>query len=256
MRGRLIPASGGPVLPLSVEAVKLAARRTAQKDFVEDELAEVMVKMARVNKLEWPASFDSMSEMEKEAFIGALLRGGRGLASRMAGSGIRPISRIGQHLQRNVRSPVQIARSGRTGVTVQARSPLAATPPPTPHTRPGGVPGGPMRTPAQGAPTPTGPPAPTVEPRKGVFERMGGRIQERVAKRRAAAAAKRKSAPPPGLIASLVPGALLAGGAYGLYKGVPAAVRMATEASRYPMAPGLGFQQYRYGYTPEGQAQF
>lgn len=71
------------------------------------------------------------------------------------------------------------------------------------------------------------------------------------------------SKPPPGsvkpirsLLKPLVPGALMLGAGYGLYKGVPAATRWASRAASTPMAYGMGHQQYRYGYTPEGQAQF
>ena len=61
---------------------------------------------------------------------------------------------------------------------------------------------------------------------------------------------------PRGLVRSLLPGALLLGAGYGLYKGVPAAANWATRAASAPMAYGFGHQQYQYGYTPEGQAQF
>jgi len=58
------------------------------------------------------------------------------------------------------------------------------------------------------------------------------------------------------LLKPLVPGALMLSAGYGLYKGVPAATRWASRASSTPMAYNMGQQQYLYGYTPEGQAQF
>jgi hypothetical protein len=287
MKGRLIPAGGGPgPLPLTLEAVKMAAAKMAQQKAVEAELSSAMAKMAQVNSIEWPQFLNGMSEMEKDAFIGKLLQLGRGAASRMASSGNRYISRAGQHLQRGIRNPVQVTRYGPAGFAAEARSPLAAVAPPIPHPRPSVAPGAPgwapgrhvtdpYRRAATGAPVPKGDLGPTLPPgtmppvdkpaRKGMFERLGEKVKGRMdlsRQRQAAAAAEAKAAKTTkevksrSLLGSLVPGAILAGGAYGLYKGVPAAVNMATEASRYPMAMGQGFRQYQYGYTPDGQAQF
>jgi len=66
------------------------------------------------------------------------------------------------------------------------------------------------------------------------------------------AAARAAAAPIRGVLKRLVPGALLASAAYGLYKGVPAAARFAKQQGARPMAYNYGLSQHPYGYSSEG----
>jgi hypothetical protein len=177
-------------------------------------------------------------EKEKEAFIRPLLALGRRGAAALARAPGR-MGRVGSFLQRPIQSPLQLARSGPGALTARVRSPLGKAPivtsgpVPRPAGAPGG-PGGPFRAPAK-PPAGRGP----TRRSKGTTKPTGG-----------------PKTKPKGLIRTLLPGALLAGGAYAAYKGVPAALRAVTEAQRYPMPYSFGYKQYQYGYTPEGQAQF
>lgn len=229
--GRLLPAGGGQATPLAIGEVVKAAQAKAHRDTSVDMLRQAisgLVKSATSQEL----------EQEKEAFIRPLLAAGRRGAAALAARGGRT-GRVGKFLQRDVRSPVQVARSGRTGATVTARSPLApakaASPPPVPKDA-----GGPYRTPGK-VTTPVAAPAEKVQD----MTRHAKLVKD-----------KPKGVKPKSLTRSLLPGALMIGGAYGLYKGVPAATNFMQQASRAPMAYNFGQQQYQYGYTPNGQAQF
>lgn len=192
------------------------------------------------------AVFQGMTELEKQAFLSSLVRGGigaarsgmsallgagRGAAGALAARG-GAAGRVGRFLQRPVQSPLSLARTGPGGVHIQARSPLGAGA--APKAPPPG--GGPYRT--SGTP----PPVP----------RDAGKIPDLTRH------AKVEGGPvkPKSLTGALLPGALLLGAGYGIYKGVPKALNWASSAANSPMAYNFGQQQYQYGYTPEGQAQF
>jgi hypothetical protein len=179
-------------------------------------------------------------EQEKEAFLRPLLALGRRGAAALARRGGR-LGRVGSFLQRPIQSPLQVAGAGPGAVVGRVRSPLGQAPIVTssPIPRPGAAAG---RT-------------------KGPFREPGEvKSWTRPAKRRTKGQPSQepptRGVKPKGLIRSLLPGALLAGGAYAAYKGVPAALRGITAASHHPMAYNFGYKQYQYGYSPEGQAQF
>lgn len=65
-----------------------------------------------------------------------------------------------------------------------------------------------------------------------------------------------KEEKPKSLMRQLALPALVAGTGYGLYKGIPAVANIAQQSAAMPRAYGGGLQQYQYGYTPGGQAQF
>lgn len=181
------------------------------------------------------------TELAKQAFIGSLVRSGLGAAragaSALMGAGrgaaealaVRggTSGKIGRFLQRPVQSPLQVARQGSGGVHLQARSPIGPAPQPAQAI----AKTDPYRTPGR------------VEPVKKTVKQ-------------APKAQAPKPGKPRGLVRTLLPGALMLGTGYGLYKGVPAAVNWASSAADAPMAHNFGHQQYQYGYTPGGQAQF
>jgi hypothetical protein len=158
--------------------------------------------------------------MEKEAYLGMLQAGirgamgvGRGVlgagragAAALARTGGRP-GKVGRFLQQDIRSPIQKVTPG----TFKVRSPLGGTPIPK---KPGR--GGPYREPAVPKQTPTQ--KPSQSPKKTVK--------------------------PKGIIRSVLPGAALLAGGYGLYKGIPAVTGELTRQSQRPMPYGFGYQQY------------
>jgi hypothetical protein len=310
MQGRLLPARGGPVSPLTIREVIKAAQAKAHRDtsvqiiektfaglakkaegelgaalrstvgsLVRPELGFEEAQRVADTQIEdygtspsqeaepvrpekglgnqWaPVSADKMSlglhedgeklssvlsslfsgelrdldALEKRAYLGRLLTLGRGLAGHMAARGGR-VGRVGRFLQRDIRSPIQAARTGPASASVGVRSPLAPsrTPPPIPADA---AKAGPYRAAAK----------PSAEPAR----RAPGRVKDK----------KPKTVKPQSLTGALLPGALMLGAGYGLYKGVPAVADWATRAASSPMAYNLGHQQYMYGYGPGGQAKF
>jgi len=183
--------------------------------------------------------------LDKEAFVRRLLAAGRGAASRLAAKGGRT-GRVGRFLQRPVRSPVSVGKSGPGAATARVRSPLGAGP-----KAPAGKPapsGAPYRAPAAGAPVPKA----TKDATRGKSQVAARRAQQQTAQE---AEITKRVGKRKGLVQTLLPGALLGGVGYGLYKGVPAAVNFASTASNRPMAPGLGYQSYGWGFDPQ-QAAF
>jgi len=178
------------------------------------------------------ASIGLHEDQEKQAFIRHILGAGRRGAAALAARGGKA-GRVGRFLQRDVRSPVQVARTGKSSASVSARSPLAPakTPPPIPADA---AKAGPYRSPGKVAPA-----------KEKVVD------MTRHAKTVGQAPVKPKS-----LTRTLLPGALMLGAGYGLMKGVPAAINWADRAGSSPMAYNFGHQQYQYGFTPQGQAQF
>lgn len=172
-----------------------------------------------------PGRLEGMTELEKQAFIGRLLAAGRGAAASLAARG-GAAGKVGRFLQRPIQSPIQTSVVEGAGKVRQLRSPLGAAPAAKPPPVPPGASGGPYRAPGK----PTGAPAGASEGR--------GTVK------------------PKSLTRTLLPTAALLGTGYLAYKGIPAAVRFADRAASSPMAYNLGHQQFMYGYTPEGQAQF
>jgi hypothetical protein len=274
MQGRLIPnnpASGRREYPLTLQEVVKAAQAKAHRDTSVQSLRRAMTKLARQSMtqenprevldvpgppegavppargrgLSWsPEAAEEAvlalqkDTMEKEAF---LLSAGRRLAASLAARGGR-MGRVGRFLQRDVRSPVQIARSGRGSVNVSVRNPVPKPkPPPVPKDT-----GGPYRAPGTVASPPATPPmTPQQVPDRFLPD------MTRHAKLEGASKPKGKS-----LTRALLPGAALIGTGALLYKGLPAAANFAQQASNAPMAYNMGHQQFMYGYSPEGQAQF
>jgi hypothetical protein len=171
---------------------------------------------------------EGMTELEKQAFLGRILAAGRRGAAALAARGGRT-GRVGRFLQRDVRSPIQVARTSKGSASVSARSPLAPakTPPPIPADA------GPYRTAAK----------PSAAKKTKAKSKSLGTPEAPVGQ-------------PKSLTRSLLPGALMLGAGYGLYKGIPAAVNWASHAASRPMAYNFGHQQYLYGYGPQGQANF
>lgn len=206
----------------------------------EEKLAALLAERFFSHELE------GMTELEKQAFIGSLVRGGigaarsgmsallgagRGAAGALAARG-GAAGRVGRFLQRPVQSPLSVARTGPGGLHIQARSPLGAAPRATPPP----IPGGPYRAPGA---APAAAKAPEKIPDLTRHAKVvGGPVK------------------PKSLTGTLLPYAVGGAALYGLYKGLPAAANWATEATRSPMAYNFGHQQFQYGYTPEGQAQF
>ena len=190
-------------------------------------LHEDQEKLSSVLQVLFGSRMSGMDELEKQAYLRRILAAGRGAAERMAAKGgVR--GRIGRLLKREVRSPIQVSRAGSGGVNVRARSPLAPASAPT---RPAAG-GAPYRSPGRQPPPIPADAVPDMT-----------RHAKTVTK-------------PKGLVRSLLPAALMLGAGYGAYKGIPAAVNWASQASSAPMAYNFGQQQYQYGYTPGGQAQF
>ncbi len=290
MQGRLLLARGEPVSPLTIREVVKAAQAKAHREasvqvlqqaiaglvkrasgetsgalrstlasFASPELAQQeaqevadtqetpgttpgapgqLAPPAKGLGGQWaPGAADATSmglheDQEKRAYLGRILAAGRRGAAALASKG-GTTGRVGRFLQRDVRSPVQFGASKRR-VSAGVRSPLAPskTPPPIPKDV------GPYKTLAK----------PSTKP---------SATQERVVEvRPTKGSLKRPPVKPKSLTRSLLPGALMLGAGYGLYKGVPAAMNWASRAASSPMAYNFGHQQYQYGYTPQGQAQF
>jgi hypothetical protein len=181
------------------------------------------------------ASTGLHEDQEKQAFIRHILGAGRRGAAALAARGGRA-GRVGRFLQRDVRSPIQVARTGKSSASVSARSPLAPakTPPPIPADA--AAKSGPYRTAAQ-------PSAPSAVSKAKEKVKALGKPEGTVKK-------------PKSLTRTLLPGALMLGAGYGVIKGVPAAINWAERAASSPMAYNFGHQQYQYGYQPSGQANF
>lgn len=231
MTGRLLPASGGPAIPLDMQEVVKAAKAKAIQDVSTILLKRTVTGLARKG-VKGP-------EKEKKAFLRPLLAAGRRGAAALASKGGRT-GRVGKFLQRDVRSPVQVARTGPTSAAVSARSPLAPTRAATPPRIPKDA-GGPYRAPGKVAPPPVS---------------KAQDIPDMTRHAKPIKSKGKKEVKPRSLTRALLPGALMAGTAYGLYKGIPAAANFASQASNAPMAYNFGHQQYQYGYGPGGQAQF
>lgn len=290
MRGRLLPARGGPGSPLSVQEVIKAAQAKAHRDASVQRLREAVSSLVKQAEGELGASLRSTlgsrhgpelaaqaaeevsdteihhgtspgapghlvpadkglgthwapneadrasiglhEDQEKQAFVRQLLATGRRGAASLAARGGRA-GRVGRFLQRDVRNPIQVARTGKSSASVGVRSPMAPskTPPPIPADA---AKGGPYRSPGKVAP-----------PREKVVDMT-----------RHAKAVGGPGFKPRGLTSTLAGPALAIGGLAGLYYGVPKAVNWATRAGASPMAYNFGHQQYMYGFSPEGQAQF
>jgi hypothetical protein len=198
-------------------------------------LHEDQEKLSAVLSSLFSGELEGLSELEKQAYLGRLLRAGRGLAGRLAARG-GATGRVGRLLQRDVRSPLQVARTGKGGLHVQARSPLAPskTPPPIPRDA------GAYRTAAK---------PPAAAPKRSAARKVEDKVKS-------LGKPEGTVGKPKSLTGALLPYALGGGALYGLYKGVPAAVNWASRAANQPMAYNFGHQQYQYGYTPQGQAQF
>lgn len=245
MEGYLVPARGEPALPLELEQVESAGRDRAQSDVSLELVKQAMSRMAQAEYVQgmsklaaaeaaWEGLVSSgllgAESMDKEAFIRGLLSLGRRGAARMAASGGR-VGRVGRFLQREVRSPLQISRSGRGAVTARVRSPLG----PTPGGAAAATRGGPYRSPGRVS-------GPAPASRDLVKETMqegakSGGLVRGVLKRVA------------------LPAAVLGAG-YGIYRGGKGLIGMAERQMHMPPAYGYGVRQYQYGFTPSGQAQF
>ena len=226
--GYLLPAGGGPALPLDLERAKMAARKQAQDDVSLQMLKQAAARMARARQEHQLGGLATSGllgaeNLDKEAFIAPLLSLGTRGAAALASKG-GAMGRVGQFLQRKVRSPIQVARSG-GGVAARVRSPLAPVP------------------------------KPQAAPRGGAYRTPG-----RAATRDLVAETAQEGARKPGLVRGFLrsvaaPAALLGGG-WLAYKGAQGLGQIATQRVQMPPAYGYGSRQYQYGYTPEGQAQF
>jgi len=209
-----------------------------------------------------PVAVDQASTVVEDDLVKEALLGlGRRLASSMAkrrsitqpwkgeGSGI--IGSVGKFLQKDVtspirggakrmglRSPIKTTDLGSAGKVRSLQSPIKRRPKPAPAAP---SPATPPPIPRDAYRTPGTPTAPATR----------GRSVGHVETPPPPTPVKRK-----GLVRSLLPGALMLGAGYGLYKGVPAATQALSRAANSPMAHSMGHQQYQYGYTPQGQAQF
>jgi len=229
-------------------------------------------------RLDALAAQGGLSEMDKEAFLGAARAFAQNLATK---GGIR--GRVGRLLSREVRAPVQVARTGPGTVSARVRSPVGpAVKPPAQ-----GVPAGAaVATPEQAAryaPVPSGGPYRT--PGRGLTSaeqaERAARGQQAVddivgqiklpgagttgqaltrAERSALTTMPKKSIKParrqPGLVRSVagplvVPGLLVGGGLAA--KGV---ANFASQAANRPMPYSMGNRRLMYGYGPGGQAPF
>ena len=221
MYGHLLPARGGPSVPFTVnEAVKIA-RANAHRDASVDILRGAMSRLVK------------QAEGETANTL-------RGTLASFAGPRV----------------------ALRESMETEGHETVPSTSPGSPE---GSVP------PATGLGTSWAPTSSDAVTEKTAFGGFGARrflghvggkakgvLQRNVARLRPAKPAmKPGSVKPKSLRRSLLPGALMAGTAYGLYKGVPAAANWAaSNAARSPMAHNFGNRQYQYGYTPGGQAQF
>jgi len=166
-------------------------------------------------------TYTDFHELDKHAYVGKLLRLGRRTASNLAGRG-GIAGRVGRVLQSPIRSPIKTTQLGEgVGRVRSLQSPLGRVKAPKVDTQ---VKAGPYRTSAK----PDVKVKPTVTAKPEISSK-----EKPVTKQK-------------GLIRSLVPGALMATGAYGLYKGVPAAVNYASESARHPLPYNFGYQQYPY----------
>jgi hypothetical protein len=181
-------------------------------------LHEDQEKLSSLLSAMFSGELEGMTELEKQAIVGQLLARGRGLLARL-------------------RSPIRRTTVEGAGTVRGFQSPLRpkGQPPSIPKDAPAAAArtGAPYRTPGKVAP-----PAEKIPD----LTRHAKVVKDPVK--------------PKSLTRALLPGALMLGAGYGLYKGVPAVAGWASRAASTPMAYGMGLRQYRYGYTPEGQAQF
>jgi hypothetical protein len=184
-------------------------------------LNEGSEKLSAILSTIFSGELNNLSELEKKAFLGRLLASGRGAAAALAARK-GTAGKVGKFLQRPIQNPIQTATLGGAGKVRQLRSPLGAAPASSTPLAPSGK-GGPYRSLGE-----------VLGPKKSDVRHV-----------------KSKS-----LVRTLAPTAALLGTGYLAYKGIPAAARFAEQASSNPMAYNFGHQQFQYGYTPEGQAQF
>lgn len=168
--------------------------------------------------------------MEKDAVLGVgkLLEWGRRGAAALARKKGR-LGQVGSVLQSPIQSPLQAVRTGPLGVHLGLQSPLGKAP------------------------------QAVSALSQGPYRSAGAQVAGKVSKATERAAkfpAKKET----GLVRDMLKGvavpALLAGGGYAAYKGAKGAVGLAREAVENPYPYSRGLQQYQYGYTPGGQAQF
>lgn len=284
MKGRLLPASGGSgtrpsLLPLDLGHIKLAAEMQANRDAVKSLLGAFMAKTARAEEWTGSLAYTAGPKVSKEEAENAedthvnsgIVTDPHALDASPRGIKVNPsLVERGISDGQDINKIATMAGFGQVFSTLGrgARAAGSRIRGLFRGTR-GASPGVPSATGAPYRSAPAGSPVPPQRPvitggagTAGQAERAAARKSQRVAARGQVAPAQAPPvAPPvgrqgPGLIGSLVPGALMAGAAYGLYKGVPRAAHFLSEAGEYPMAYGGGFQQYQHGFTPEGQAQF
>ena len=271
MQGRLQPARGGPASSFTVHEVVKVGQAKAHREASVQILQRAVAGLAKRASGEVSGALRSTlasfagPELAREqaqevagtqetsgtapGASGQLASPARGLGTSWA-PGAADVVSIGLHEDQEKQAFLRhvlgagrrgasalAARGGRTGrvgrfLQRDVRHPLTSVKasPSVPRS------GGPYRTPGKVAPA-AQTPSPTQQ------------VKPRAAK--PGAPVKPKS-----LTRSLLPGALMIGAGYGAIKGVPAAINWASRAANSPMAYNFGHQQYQYGYTPRGQAQF
>jgi len=273
------------LLPLDLGHVKLAAEMQANRDAVKSLLGAFMAKTARAEEWTGSLAYKAGPEVSKEEAADAkdthvnsgIVTDPHALDASPRGVQVNPsLVKRGISDGQNLSKTATMAGFGQafSALGRGARAAGSRIRGLFQRTR-GASPGVSSATGAPYRSVPAGSPVPPQRPiimggagTAGQAERAAARKSQRLAARgqvAPAATGAPPTAPPvappvgrqgPGLIGSLVPGALMAGAAYGLYKGVPRAAHFLSEAGEYPMAYGGGFQQYQHGFTPEGQAQF